>query len=496
MDSTLVAAVISALGAAAATAGGAVLRTRASARTAARLIYAELTKNSAAVKYFRHTGSWVAPALSRAAWEEYGVTIARRRSSASFELVHRGYDALEIVPALAEGSLSGVRVPLLEDAVKELKDAITELGKIAHISSEQVEKTLAPFDGSEAPTAESRPEFPALSAGTTSLILLDRLTAIRALPLPTPLSDIPVALLERLVSERLDAEQPEAEHIVYDAGQQESVERLTPLRWDGKPPTGDPAVDEAYEGLVAVTTFGREVLGREPLAERPLIAFVHYGTNFNNALWDGYQLVLGDGDGEVFNRFSQCLDVIGGEIWHGVPEMLHNFDWEGEHGALHASLCDVFGQLIKQYTLGQSVEEADWLLGSGLLASGINGLALRSMKDPGAAYNDRILGEDPQPAHMDNYVHTSRDKGGVHINNGIPNRAFYLVAERLGGKAWERAGRIWWDALTGDGMRRGLLFADWAHLTAESARTRYGRHSIEHEAVLAAWNDVGVPASN
>ncbi|MFJ8637451.1 M4 family metallopeptidase [Streptomyces sp. NPDC093568] len=113
--------------------------------------------------------------------------------------------------------------------------------------------------------------------------------------------------------------------------------------------------------------------------------------------------------------------------------MLHYFDWEGEQGALHTSIADVFGQLAKQYTLNQGVEEADWICGAGLLAPAINGVGLRSLKAPGTAYDDRILRQDPQPAHMCNYVRTRKDQGGIHINSGIPNHAFYLVAERLGG---------------------------------------------------------------
>ncbi|WP_199551672.1 M4 family metallopeptidase [Streptomyces sp. N35] len=110
---------------------------------------------------------------------------------------------------------------------------------------------------------------------------------------------------------------------------------------------------------------------------------------------------------------------------------------------------------------------------------------------PGAAGRGRA-GADPQTGHMDGYVVTEADQGGIHINSGIPNRAFHLLAKSLGGRAWERAGQIWWDALTGDGVRDGLLFADWARLTTDAARERYGGNSAEERAVLAAWSDVGV----
>ena len=147
--------------------------------------------------------------------------------------------------------------------------------------------------------------------------------------------------------------------IVYSARHQEELGRREPARWSGEPPTGDSAVDETLETLEKLGNFGRQVLGRDPLAEKPLIAVVHYGNGFNNAWWDGEQLIMGDGDGAIFGRFSQCPEVIAGEVWHGVPEMLRYFDWDGENGALNLSLCDFFGQLFKQYTLDQTVEQAD-----------------------------------------------------------------------------------------------------------------------------------------
>ncbi len=96
-------------------------------------------------------------------------------------------------------------------------------------------------------------------------------------------------------------------------------------------------------------------------------------------------------------------------------------------------MSDVFGSLVKQYQLQQTAGEADWLIGQGLLTENVKGIALRSMKAPGTAYDDPVLGKDPQPAHMKDYVNTVSDNGGVHINSGIPNHAFYVVATELGG---------------------------------------------------------------
>ena len=108
----------------------------------------------------------------------------------------------------------------------------------------------------------------------------------------------------------------------------------------------------------------------------------------------------------------------------------------------------MFGALTEQHQLGQTADEASWLIGEGIFTDAVQGEALRSLTAPGTAYDDDVLGRDPQPAHMDDYVVTSDDNGGVHINSGIPNHAFYLAARQLGGHAWERAGLIWYRTLT------------------------------------------------
>ena len=114
------------------------------------------------------------------------------------------------------------------------------------------------------------------------------------------------------------------------------------------------------------------------------------------------------------------------------------------------------------------------------------------MKAPGTAYDDPRLGKDPQPADFAHYVKTADDEGGVHLNSGIPNRAFYLVAHRLGGHAWEKAGQIWYDTLL-SGLRPTTDFAGFAAATIAAAAKRYGDSSAEVAAVRAGWSGVGVP---
>lgn len=266
------------------------------------------------------------------------------------------------------------------------------------------------------------------------------------------------------------------------------------VRAEGGKPSKDASVNRAYDALGATFETYLKAYGRHSIddAGLPLVASVHYLQDYNNAFWNGEQMVFGDGDGRIFLDFTLPLDVIGHELTHGVTQHSSNLDYFGQSGALNESVSDVFGCLIKQFTHGQNTEQADWLIGAGLLAPGVNGQALRSMKAPGTAYDDPELGKDPQPATMDAYVTTSRDNGGVHINSGIPNRAFYLLAAELGGNAWEQAGQIWYDALTGGSLSPHAQFADFAAATAAAAQARYGEGD-QLSAVRHAWTEVGVP---
>ncbi|OII38942.1 peptidase M4 [Curtobacterium sp. MMLR14_010] len=268
----------------------------------------------------------------------------------------------------------------------------------------------------------------------------------------------------------------------------------TVVRTEGAPDTGDAAVDEAYAGLGATHAFWLDVFGRVSIdgAGLPLDATVHYGQDYDNAYWDGSRMVFGDGDGEVFTRFTVALDVIGHELTHGVTQYTADLTYQGQSGALNESVSDVFGSLVAQYTAGQTAAEASWLIGEGLFTPAVHGVALRSMRAPGTAYDDPVLGKDPQPATMADYVETDEDAGGVHTNSGIPNHAFFLAATAIGGNAWQGAGAVWWDALTSPEVTASIDFAGFARVTVSAADTRFGAGSQQSVAVADAWRTVGV----
>jgi thermolysin metallopeptidase-like protein/emfourin len=257
------------------------------------------------------------------------------------------------------------------------------------------------------------------------------------------------------------------------------------VRSAGEPDVGDVTVNEAATGitetLALFSDFGRSSFDDQGAT---VVATVHYEQDYDNAFWDGTQLVFGDGDGQVFGRFTKPIDVLGHELAHAVTQYTADLTYQGQSGALNESMSDVFGACMKQRHLGQDAASADWLVGEGIFLPGINGRALRSMSDPGTAYDDPQLGKDPQVGSMADYVETSDDDGGVHINSGIPNRAFVLAAKAIGGESWSGAGRIWYAALT-SGISADSDFAAFAAATVAAA----GEHA---QVVEEAWATVGV----
>jgi Zn-dependent metalloprotease len=288
------------------------------------------------------------------------------------------------------------------------------------------------------------------------------------------------------------------QRIVYDAKNGSKLPG-TEARQEGEDPVSDVAVNEAYDGSGITYDLYSEIYGRDSIDGNGLRldSTVHYQKGYDNAFWNGQQMVYGDGDEDLpepqrlFNRFTIALDIIGHELTHGVTSHEANLVYWDQSGALNESMSDVFGSLVKQYQRQQSAADADWIIGEGLFTANVNGVGIRNMRAPGTAYNDPVLGKDPQPGHMDDYVKTIEDNGGVHINSGIPNRAFYVTAVELGGYAWEKAGRIWYKTLT-DKLDSRSNFQDAANLTFEAAGELFGVGSLEQQAVGKGWLEVGI----
>ncbi|NYD57646.1 hypothetical protein BKA08_001884 [Nocardioides marinisabuli] len=314
--------------------------------------------------------------------------------------------------------------------------------------------------------------------------------------------DATLAVDEALRSARLAGPSPAATLIttpgapawtVHDAGSTTTLPGR-PVRAAGEPAVGDAAVDEAATGIAASLALLLEVWGRDSYdgAGAPVSLSVHYGRDYANAFWDGTQLVFGDGDGVVFDRFTKPVDVLGHELAHALTEHTAGLVYADQPGALNEHVSDVVAACLKQRLLDQRPDAADWLVGEGLFLPGVQARGLRDMARPGSAYDDPRLGRDPQPGHMDDFIVTTDDHGGVHLNSGIPNRAFHLAALAIAaadpgpaGTSWTGAGQVWYDALTGGAAGPRTDFAGFAAATVAAA----GPHA---DAVAEAWAAVGV----
>jgi Zn-dependent metalloprotease len=284
--------------------------------------------------------------------------------------------------------------------------------------------------------------------------------------------------------------------VVHTANNTESLPGEV-VRSNGDPAVGDPAVDEAFDSSGQVWEMFDSQFGRQSIDGRgsTVSITVHYGRDYDNAFWDGTQLVFGDGDGQIFDRFTKPMDVLAHEYTHGVTQFTVGLAYQDQPGALNESISDVFASMAKQRVLGQTAAEADWLIGAGLFMPGINAKGLRSMREPGTAYDDPQIGRDLQVGSMSDYVATDTDNGGVHINSGIPNRAFTLAALEIGGYSWEKAGQVWYDTLVNGQLSAQASFESFAQATVTSARRLFMNDPSVAEKIQAAWIDVGLLAA-
>lgn len=284
----------------------------------------------------------------------------------------------------------------------------------------------------------------------------------------------------------LYAGQPD--RLIFDAKNTENPQGSELVRKEGQPPVSDTSVNEAYDGLGHTYDLFWKVYNRNSIdgVGMSLRGVVHYGKNYDNAFWDGQEMVFGDGDGQLFTGFTKSVDVIGHELSHGVTEHSLGLQYLGQSGALNESMSDVFGSLVKQYHLNETADQADWLIGEGILGPKLKGIALRSLKAPGTAYEG-----DDQPSHMKDYLKTAADNGGVHTNSGIPNHAFYLAATAIGGNAW-RTGWIWYQALHDPRLTAQATFSEFAASTVFNASLLFGTRPDVVKAVSDAWGQVGV----
>jgi len=284
---------------------------------------------------------------------------------------------------------------------------------------------------------------------------------------------------------------------IYDAAAQTNIPGAL-IRAEAAKTSADIAAEQAYEGAGIVWHFYKSIFHRDSIdnAGMTLDSTVHYGAGYNNAMWDGSQMIYGDGDGQLFHNFTAAIDVIGHELTHGVTQHATGLIYEGLSGAINEHLSDVFGIMIKRKLNGPAANPADnWLIGEHLivppnpLPAGAVIRGIRDMLNPGTAYKNLAIGDDPQPNHMNQLYTGDLDKGGVHLNSGILNKAFATYAESVSGELWHIPGHVWYQAATAGGLPPDADFAQFRACTIAAA-TMLASHSVVM--LEAAWNTVGI----
>ena len=297
------------------------------------------------------------------------------------------------------------------------------------------------------------------------------------------LAQMSQSVLRTAVSAELAAAPPA--DLVFDC-QHGTTLPGTPIANPGA--SGDASAKRAFDETAAVVKFYQTVFGRNSLdnAGMTLISSIHFSVNYNNAGWTGSQMRYGDGDGNIFIDFTLGNDVIGHELTHGVTQYTTGLNYTNQAGGLNESVSDVFGSMFRQWQANQTVSTADWLIGKEIVGPGATArgyTCLRDMANPAAKH---CLA--PQPTKFSQY-HNGMDP---HDSSGIPNLAFYKAAMGIGGKSWEKAGQIWYQALTGFAPSPNMKMKAFANRTRKLSGTLFPADPSIKAAVDAAWKAVGL----
>jgi Zn-dependent metalloprotease len=217
-----------------------------------------------------------------------------------------------------------------------------------------------------------------------------------------------------------------------------------------------------------------------------LVSSIHFGRNYNNAMWNGTQMIYGDGDGKIFVDFTGGNDVIGHELTHGVTQYTLQLGYTNDAGGLNESLSDCFGSMFRQWEAGQTSQAADWLIGSdiiGPLAKERSVTCLRNMANPA---DNRALA--PQPTNY-SQITPGMDP---HFTSGPPNLAFYSACKAVPGHSWETIGQVWYQVMITAGAHPTMSMKDFAARTRQAAIHLFEKKPEVAKAVDEAWKAVGL----
>lgn len=261
-----------------------------------------------------------------------------------------------------------------------------------------------------------------------------------------------------------------AGRLIYDDLNQWN-ENVQFVRGEGDPAVAGQNANRAYDHLGSVHQYYRDKLGRNSIdnAGLNIVGNVNFGVGFDNAFWDPATLVMvfGNGSNTVFKDLTGDIDVPGHEMTHGVTQFTAGLNYTPDQtGALNESFSDMLGTAIDAWVNNRDADGHNWLIGEDIMADNLYGEALRSMAEPGTAYDNPLMGRDPQPRDMSGYFQPA----DPHIMSGIPNRWFYLICKEIGIDAgalimYQTLQNLWPTAVFNDAA---LVAAAQARILAEN----------------------------
>lgn len=289
----------------------------------------------------------------------------------------------------------------------------------------------------------------------------------------------------RTLSSHLEELTTEPESVVFDA---RHTQTLPGKSVPNPGPSTDSSAKRAYAQAAQVAQFYQTVFKRNSVdnAGATLVSSVHFGRKYNNAMWNGTQMVYGDGDGKLFVDFTEGNDVIGHELTHGVTQYTLELGYTDDAGGLNESLSDCFGSMFRQWEAKQTSQTADWLIGSdiiGPLAKERNVTCLRNMANPA---DPRAL--SPQPTKY-SQITPGMDP---HFTSGPPNLAFCTACKGVPGNSWETVGQVWYHVMVTAGPQPTMSMANFAGRTRQAAVQLFGARPEVAKSIDAAWKSVGL----
>jgi Zn-dependent metalloprotease len=280
------------------------------------------------------------------------------------------------------------------------------------------------------------------------------------------------------------------------------------VRGEGSKPVSDPTANQAYDNAGYCYNYYYNIFGRDSYDNQgaPLNSSIHYSVLYNNAFWNGNQMVYGDGDGVLFADFANDLAVICHELTHAVTQSTSNLRYWAESGALNEAFSDIMGSTSVVYTAHPDSDIPDpavaWLMGVNVTLMNLNPTGC-----PFCPIATRYMFNPPLDGHSTDFYperYTGlQDNRGVHSNSGIANLAYVLTVQGGAHPQQKTVGtsvipiglqvaqQVYYLAFT-QYLFSSATFLDARIATIQAAYALYPTSGLILQSTTDAWTVVGV----